>query len=157
MDPTQWGAPFPVVFLALFVIVMLRANGTYWLGRFGAAGAHRTGLARLMDSPGYARATQRINTYGAPVVALSFLTIGVQTLVNLAAGATEMPLPRYLPAVAVGSLMWAALYATIGTAGADALARLYTVNPAAAVVLGAALVIALGTYVVLQYRRRTRA
>lgn len=157
MDPTQWEAPFPVVFLVLFVIVMLRANGTYWLGRFGAAGAHRTGLARLMDSPGYARATQRVNTYGAPVVALSFLTIGVQTLVNLAAGASGMPLPRYLPAVAVGSVLWAALYATIGTAGAEALGRLYSVSPAAALAVGMTLVIGVVGYIVVQYRRRTRA
>lgn len=35
------------------------------------------------------------------MVALSFLTVGFQTLVNLAAGAARMPLRRYLPAMVV--------------------------------------------------------
>ena len=86
MDPTGWNLPFPAVVAALFVIVMLRANGTYWLGRLGSAGARRTRLGRLLDSPGYARATERIDRFGPPVVALSFLTIGFQTVANLAAG-----------------------------------------------------------------------
>ena len=28
MDPTQWGVPFPLAVVALFAIVMLRANGS---------------------------------------------------------------------------------------------------------------------------------
>ena len=157
MDPTQWGAPYPVVVAALFVIVMARANGTYWLGRLGAAGAHRTRLASMMDSPGYLRATERINTYGAPVVALSFLTIGVQTLVNLAAGATGMPLARYLPAVTVGSVLWAILYATIGTLGVDLFGRLYEQYPPLAIAVAVLVTGFLVTYIVWQFRRRTRS
>lgn len=157
MDPTQWDAPFPVVASALFVIVMLRANGTYWLGRLGSAGARRTRLARLMDSPGYQRATRRIDAYGAPVVAVSFLTIGFQTLANLAAGATAMKLRHYLPAVTVGSIAWALLYAALGTAGLDAFGRLYSVSPALAI---SVLVLAAGAiagYVVWQVRHRADA
>ncbi len=103
MDPTTWDAPFPIVVAALFVIVMARANATYWVGRLSAAGARRTRVARWMDADGYRRAVDRINRWGAPAVSASFLTIGVQTLVNLAAGGTRMPLIRYLPATIVGS------------------------------------------------------
>ena len=39
MDPTQWNVPFPLIVGALFVIVMVRANATFWLGRLGSAGA----------------------------------------------------------------------------------------------------------------------
>lgn len=157
MDPTAWGAPYPVVVAALFVIVMARANGTYWLGRFGAAGAHRTRLSVLMDSPGYLRATRRINTYGAPVVTLSFLTIGVQTLVNLAAGATGMPLARYLPAVTIGSVIWAIVYATLGTLGVDFLGRLYEQDPPLAIALAVLLMGGLAASVIWQVRRQTRS
>ena len=44
---------------------------------------------------------------GAPIVTISFLTIGFQTLANLAAGATGMKLRHYLPAVTIGGLLWA--------------------------------------------------
>ena len=54
--------------------------------------------------------------WGVLAVPLSFLTIGVQTFVQLSAGVTRMPLRLYLPAVAVGCAMWAAVYATVGLA-----------------------------------------
>ena len=75
-------------------IVMLRANATYWLGRGAEAGAEHTRLRRLLRSPRFARVQAGVARWGAPVVTLSFLTIGIQTLVNLAAGVTKMPLRR---------------------------------------------------------------
>ena len=154
MDPTQWHAPYWVVVLALFVIVQLRANGTYWLGRLAATGAHRTRLARLLDSPAYVTASDRIDRYGPPVVALSFLTIGFQTIANLAAGATSMKLRHYLPAVAVGGTAWALLYATLGTVGFDLLARLWSYSPVLTIAVLAVVVAAIVTYVLVQARRR---
>jgi membrane protein DedA with SNARE-associated domain len=155
MDPTQWNAPFPVIVAALFVIVMFRANATFWVGRLGSAGIRRTRMAKLMDSPGYVGATERIDAYGAPVITLSFLTIGFQTLANLAAGATGMKLRHYLPAVAVGAVIWALLYATLGTVGVDILARLYQYSPPLAIGTFVAAAAAIASYVVWQFRRRT--
>ena len=152
MDPTTWDAPFGVVALGLFVIVMLRANGTFLLGRLAARGAHRTRVARLMDSPGYTRAVVRINRWGAPVVTLSFLTIGFQTLVLLAAGALAMPLRHYVPAVVVGGTVWALLYATVGFVGVEAVLYLWALSPVLALAL-AALVVA-GFAASLVARRR---
>ncbi len=154
MDPTTWNVPFPVVFAALFVIVMLRANGTFWLGRVSAAGARRTRLAGLLESPGYLRAAERIDRFGAPVIALSFLTIGFQTLANLAAGATGMKLRHYLPAVSVGCVLWALLYGTLGTVGVDLFGRLYQSSPPLAIGLLAAVSLAIAGYVVWQLRKR---
>lgn len=140
MDPTTWDAPFWVIALALFAIVMARANGTYWLGRLAARGAHRTRIARLMESPGYTLAVGRINRWGAPVVTVSFLAVGVQTLVLLASGALAMPLRRFLPAVVLGSVLWALVYATVGFVGVEAVGRLWEVSPALTLALGALLV-----------------
>ena len=39
MNPMEWDAPFSVIVAALFVIVMCRANATYWLGVLIARGA----------------------------------------------------------------------------------------------------------------------
>lgn len=156
MDPTQWDVPFPVIVAAMFGIVFLRAGATYWLGRLAAEGAHRTRLAKLMDSPGYQRATCRVNEYGAPVVAVSFLAIGFQTLANLAAGATRMPLARYLPALVVGGVLWALLYSAIGVVGVDLIGRLYAYSPILAISTLVGLVGGYAWFVVRQSRRHVR-
>lgn len=127
--------PFIWAYLALFVIVMLRSNATYWAGRGLAAGSRRTGLQRCLDAPSVSRAETAIARWGAPVVSVSFLTIGVQTAVNLAAGLGRMPLRRYIPATVLGALAWAAIYATIGLAAFDAAIAAAAGSPLALVVL----------------------
>ena len=134
-EPTTWDAPLAVVVLALFVIVMLRANGTYWLGRALAAGARRSRWEKVLESRHYATGARWLNRWGAPAVSLSFLTIGIQTMVNLAAGVAQMPLRRYLPAVIVGCVMWAFLYGTVGFIGWVAVGALWDRSPALTVAL----------------------
>lgn len=143
-DPTSWNAPFAVVVVALFAIVMARANATYWLGRGLAAGAERSRWQRLLTSPHYASGARWLNRWGAPAVSLSFLTVGIQTMVNLAAGVTRMPLRRYLPAVTVGCIIWAFMYGTVGFIGWFAVVRLWERSPALTVAVlaaGAAVVV----------------
>lgn len=112
--------PFIWAFLILFVIVMLRSNATYWAGRGLAAGGRKTKLQKHLDAPAVLRAEKIIARWGAPAVSVSFLTIGVQTAVNTAAGLGRMPLRRYIPATVIGSIAWATIYATIGLAAFDA-------------------------------------
>lgn len=154
MDPTTWQAPFAVVVGALFVIVMLRANATYWLGRAIAAGAGRSKWNRVLDTRAYATGSRWLNRWGAPAVALSFLTVGVQTMVNLSAGVVRMSMRRYLPSVAVGSVIWAFMYGTVGFAGFIAVKRLWELNPVLTV--GAAVVL-VGVVAVVLTRKQTPA
>ncbi|WP_081416457.1 DedA family protein [Arthrobacter castelli] len=148
--------PFGLAVSALFVIVMLRANATYWTGRGIAAGGRRTRLERKLDSPGMRRAEAIIARWGAPAVSLCFLTVGIQTAINATAGIGRMPLRRYLPAVIVGSVLWAVLYATVGLAVLNAWLAAAAGSPAGiavVVVLAAAIV----TAVVISRRRRGAA
>ncbi len=147
------GLPFPLAVGALFVIVLLRAGGTYALGRAARSGASRTRVNHLISSPRFVRAQQLVERWGAPIVVLSFLTVGFQTVANLAAGVAKMPLRRYLPALAVGGLVWALLYATVGLITLAALARLYEISPVGAVLGTLALVAGLAGYVIWQLRR----
>jgi len=147
------GLPFPLAVGALFVIVLLRAGGTYALGRAARSGASKTRVQHLIDSPRFARAQELIERWGAPVVVLSFLTVGFQTVANLAAGVARMPMRRYLPALVIGGLIWAVLYAPVGLITLAALAHLYETSPVGAVLGGLALVAGLTGYVVWQVRR----
>lgn len=147
--------PFIWAYLMLFVVVMLRSNATYWAGRGVAAGGRRSRMQKYLDSPAVLRAEKAIARWGAPAVSVSFLTIGVQTAVNLAAGVGRMPLRRYVPATVVGALAWAAIYATVGLAAFDAAVAAAAGSPLALVSLlllaGAA---ALGIHLIRVSRRR---
>lgn len=163
MDPSTWNLPFPAVTGILFVIVMLRANATYWLGRGARSGASRVGhnpdsrTARLINSKGYGRAERLINRWGAPVVTFSFLTVGFQTMVNFCAGVSRMSLRVYLLAVTLGSVIWALVYATVGIAGFTAFVLLYGRSPALATGLIVVLVAFLAAFIALRVANKRHA
>lgn len=110
------GRSFAVAFAILFLIVLLRAQATYWAGRGAAAGARHTRLRRRLDGARATRTVAALNRWGLPVVTVSFLTIGFQTLVNAMAGFTRMRWGRYTVAMVPGCVAWAAIYATVGFA-----------------------------------------
>src|SRR5690606_4932759 len=107
------------------------------------------------ESTSVQRATELVNRWGAWVVALSFLTVGFQTAANAAAGLTAMPARRYLPALAVGGLAWAIIYATVGLVAVAGWFELFLVSPAGAVAVLALLVLLVA--LVLHHRRRMGA
>ena len=134
----------------LYLVILLRAGGTYALGRGARRAADRGRVASFLHSERVERATGVVNRWGAPVVALSFLTVGFQTAINAAAGLTGMPLHRYLPALATGGLAWAVIYATVGLIALAGWFELFLRSPWIAV----AAVLALLTAIVLLVRRR---
>ncbi|MFJ9850530.1 DedA family protein [Streptomyces sp. NPDC101150] len=136
----------------LYVIVLLRAGGTFAVGWLAGAGARRGRLAERISSAKFRRAERAIQRWGAPVVALSFLTVGFQTAANFLAGSMRMPLPRYLPALFVGGAGWALVYATVGIGALDLLAKLFAEKTVLGVAAVTALLLVVGG--VLVYRRR---
>ncbi|HEY1134040.1 MAG TPA: VTT domain-containing protein [Nocardioides sp.] len=109
--------PVAIAFGLLWLIATLRGGATYGLGRGlrGASGRNER-AARLLARPEVARAESTVRRFGAPAVTLCFLTVGVQTAVNVAAGVLRMPLRRYVPALLAGAAIWATIYVTVGIA-----------------------------------------
>jgi membrane protein DedA with SNARE-associated domain len=151
LDATQ--LPLAQAIAFLFVVAMVRANATYWVGRGVLGGVARTRLSHRLDGPTMRHASRFMARWGVFAVPLSFLTIGVQTAVNATAGLTRVPLSRYLPAVTVGALIWAVVYATVGLAAFYAAVALAIRSPWAAAVLGVG---AVGLAGWLLWRRATR-
>jgi membrane protein DedA with SNARE-associated domain len=116
VDEIVGGWPYWATYAFFVVVALLRSNATYWVGRGLRAGGERSRLSERLERPLMRRAERLVGRYGPVAVALCFLTIGVQTAVNLTAGALRMPLRRFVPATVVGSLLWAALYTTAGFA-----------------------------------------
>lgn len=106
--------------LTLFLIAVARGGATYAVGRGLRHGASHSRLRERLTGPTVARYERLIGRYGAPVVAVAFLTVGVQTLVLATAGIMRMPLRRFIPGLLVGALFWATIYTTIGFAVIEA-------------------------------------
>ncbi|MFI8369451.1 DedA family protein [Streptomyces sp. NPDC085466] len=139
----------------LYVIVLLRAGGTFAVGWLAGAGARRSRFAERISSAKFQRVESAIQRWGAPVVAVSFLTVGFQTAANFLAGTMRMPLSRYLPALFVGGAAWALIYATVGIGALAALGALFARHTALGVA-GVA-VLLLGACGLVAYRRRRAA
>ncbi|MDV5143956.1 VTT domain-containing protein [Streptomyces sp. SBC-4] len=137
---------------ALYVIILLRAGGTFAVGWLAGAGARRSRFAERISSAKFMRAERAIQRWGAPVVAVSFLTVGFQTAANFLAGSMRMPLPRYLPALFLGGAAWALIYATAGLSVLAVLGRLFAEQTALGV--SAVAVLVLGVCGVVVYRKR---
>lgn len=149
MNPLDWSLPIAVTWLILFGIILARAGGTYLLGRLARKGMQRIDrVERIMSGPRYRRAEAMIERFGAPVVAVSFLTVGLQTVVNLAAGTTGMSARRYVPALILGGSLWALIYSTVGLIGFRALAMAYAAAPGLTVGLGVFFVLAIAGLVI---------
>ena len=158
MNPLDWSFPIAVTWLIMFGIIICRAGGTCLLGRLARKGIRRFDrIEKIMSGSKYRRAEDTIDRFGAPVVALSFLTVGLQTVVNLAAGTTGMRYRRYVPALAVGGSLWALIYSTVGFLGFKAVAKAYQAEPGLTVGLALVFVVAIIGLVIGLRKDRTPA
>ena len=109
--------PIEVALAFMWVVGIVRTSTVYALGALAAEGGARLDrIRKAMDSPLYRKARRLINRWGVIAVPLCFLTVGLQTAVIITTGFTKMPLRRWVPAMLVGTFMWACIYTTIGFA-----------------------------------------
>ena len=109
--------PIEVALAFMWVVGTVRTSIVYALGALAAEGGARLDrIRKAMDSPLYRKARRLINRWGVIAVPLCFLTVGLQTAVIITTGFTKMPLRRWVPAMLVGTFMWACIYTTIGFA-----------------------------------------
>ncbi|SDD10258.1 membrane protein DedA, SNARE-associated domain [Sanguibacter gelidistatuariae] len=165
--PDLDGAPFVAIFCFFFAIVIVRTQATYWLARLvaaqtvGRSAPKNRVLARAQawsQSPSAARGNTALNRWGVLAVPLSFFTVGFKSVVNAAAGLTQMPFRRYLPAMLLGCMIHATIYATVGWAAWEVALAAAAGSPWGIAVL-AALLLATAALITLARRRsaRTRA
>lgn len=109
--------PIEVALLFMWIVGIVRTCLVYWVAALAAKGSARLHRIReAMERPLYRKARAFINRWGVIAVPLCFLTVGFQTAVIVTTGFTRMPLRRWIPAMLMGTLMWAAIYTTIGFA-----------------------------------------
>lgn len=148
-NPMTWDGPWIWVWLALYFIVFCRAGGTYLVGRAVRNGVARVGsIQRVLGSASYLRAERVLDRWGPPAVAVSFLTIGFQTAINLASGVIRMRWYRYLPALLIGCALWATIYTTIGSVSIAAVGLAYNRWPLPTIIITIGLIISLVGWII---------
>ena len=151
------------LFVFLFVVVLLRAQATYWLARGAASGAvlatGRQGflgaMARWFDGPVPRKGPAMLDKWGIIIIPLCFLTVGIQTAVNAGAGLVRMRWSTYTIAMIPGCVLWALLYG-LGTLAVFA-AAIRAVAGSPWGWAGLALIIALIGAKIVWGRRKRRA
>ncbi|MCS6568756.1 VTT domain-containing protein [Curtobacterium flaccumfaciens pv. flaccumfaciens] len=150
------GLPFRWLVLALFVIVFCRAQATYWVARLAVTGASRSRWGGWLRSPAVRRGSALLDRWGLPVVTVSFVVVGLQTVMNAAAGLARVAWWRYTIAMVPGCVAWAFLYATVGLAVFWAVVAALAGSPwGIAALVG--LVVVAGVALTVLRRRRDRS
>ena len=135
--------PIEVALAIMWGVGIVRTSIVYGLGVLPAEGGSRFDrIRKAMDSPLYRKARAFINRWGVIAVPLCFLTVGLQTAVIITTGFTKMPLRRWVPAMLVGTFIWACIYTTIGFAILAALGLEPWMFPVALAIVITVLVIA---------------
>jgi len=158
--------PWWWLFCFLLAVVFLRAQATYWLGRWLRNGLsprpdadeapvagpseRRARWAARFSGPAWERAQRFLDRWGFVGVPLSFLTVGFQTMVNAAAGFGRMRWDLYTLAMIPGCAAWAAIYSVAGFS----LVAAWNASPIAVIAVLAGVVVVAGALSLLRRRRR---
>lgn len=113
----NWVASLPLwqATLFLFIVVFFRAQMTFALGKLIHMGILKTKWGKKTEKSEENRAGMlALQKYGWPVIPLSFLTVGFQTVVQLAAGMLDWKWSKYTLVALPGYLAWGFVYAAGG-------------------------------------------
>ena len=115
----DWVASLPLwqATIFLFVVVFFRAQLTFWLGKFMRKGLIKSKFGKSGQNAEEKRAgIAALEKYGWPIIPLSFLTVGFQSVVQLGAGFLDWNWLKYTLAALPGYLAWGFIYAFGGLA-----------------------------------------
>ncbi len=149
-------------YLFLFMVVALRSTAMYGVGRYGhylamkakkPTGGFRLRIWNWVHADNTVNGMELLRRRGWIAIPLCFLTVGVQSVITVSAGAIGMSVPAWIATAFAGWLAWAAIYSTIGFAMWGTAVSAAAGSPVGIAVIVTA-VAALVVYVVLVRPRR---
>ncbi|MFF5262705.1 DedA family protein [Actinomadura viridis] len=154
MRDTFWGMPLWLGVAAAVLIIFVRGQVYYWIGRglgerlYTSRPVRRIGVERVRKVEGLVARRGAVAVFGAHWVA------GLRHAIPICAGAARMPLPRYVAASALGSALWTPPWVVGGYAVVWGWLEVFGRSPVAAGALAAAVVAVIAALVLLRRRRR---
>lgn len=115
--------PFPLLVIFLIVVVSCRSQATYWVARLITSGVIKSStksnsrilqrVTKWLEGASVQHGVDLVDRWGLIAIPLSFLTIGVQTIIHTGAGVVKLNWGLYTLAAIPGYIAWAFLYATV--------------------------------------------
>jgi membrane protein DedA with SNARE-associated domain len=149
-----WGMPLWLGVAVAVLIIFVRGQAYYWIGRglgeriYTSRAGRRIGEERLRKVQALVARRGALAVFGAHWVA------GLRHAIPICAGAMRMPLPRYLVASALGSLLWTPPWVVGGYAVVWGWLEIFGRSPVALAALVVAVIAATAVLIVLRGRRR---
>jgi membrane protein DedA with SNARE-associated domain len=157
MRDTFWGMPLWLGVLVAVLIIFVRGQVYYWIGRALGERIYTSRLGRRIGEGRLRRVERLVARRGALAVFGAHWVAGLRHAIPVCAGAMRMPLPRYLAASALGSLLWTPPWVVGGYAVVWGWLEIFGRSPVAVAALVAAVCALVGAFVVLRRRRRLAA
>lgn len=129
----------------------------YAIGRRFGPALRDTKLIQKYGADGWDKATGILRRRGAWAVFFARFLPVVRTLTPAAAGTSQLPYRKFLPAVLAGAACWAALHITLGAALGEAAERVEGAMGIGGGVLIGGIVVAVVVMVLVRKRRKARA
>jgi membrane-associated protein len=149
---------FPKGLLLWLVVTVCAGIGDsigYAIGRRFGPSLRETKLIQKYGVDGWDKATGILRKRGAWAVFFARFLPVVRTLTPAAAGTSQLPYRKFLPAVVAGAACWAALHITLGAMLGEAAERVESaMGVGGAVVIGG---LALAVVVMIVVRKRKKA
>ncbi|GAA2459382.1 hypothetical protein GCM10010191_94520 [Actinomadura vinacea] len=154
MRDTFWGMPLWLGLLVAVLIIFVRGQVYYWIGRGLGERIYTSRAGRRIGAERLRKVERLVARRGAVAVFGAHWVAGLRHAIPICAGAMRMPLPRYLAASALGSLLWTPPWVVGGYAVVWGWLEIFGRSPGAAAALVAALGALIAGLVVVRRRRR---
>ncbi|MEU6034737.1 DedA family protein [Actinomadura sp. NPDC047616] len=148
------GMPLWLAVIASVLIIFVRGQAYYWIGRGVGPRVYASRVGRRVGEHHLRRVEGLVSRRGALAVFAAHWVAGLRHAIPICAGVTRMPMPRYLVASALGSLLWTPPWVVGGYAVVWGWLEVFGRSPLAAAGLAAVLAVAVGALVAVRRRRR---
>lgn len=150
---------FPKGLLLWLIVTVCAGIGDsigYAIGRRFGPGLRETKLIRKYGVDGWDKATGILRKRGAWAVFFARFLPVVRTLTPAAAGTSQLPYRKFLPAVLAGAACWSALHISLGAALGEAAERVESAMGIGGAVIIGALALAVVVMIVVRKRRKAK-
>lgn len=153
--------PFWLLFTVLALGAMSRGQLMYWIGRVATEqtlrrthpeGGWQARAHRWLSAGGADAGIVVIRRWGLIAIPFSYVTIGLQSMIQGGAGVLRITWWKYTLAQIPGALAWGAIYASFGFFAWSLIGQAAAGNPAAAIGLAVLAVLLIGGLVLVRRR-----
>ncbi|MFI0445738.1 DedA family protein [Actinomadura sp. 6N118] len=155
MPKDLFGLPLWAALVAAILIIFVRGQAYYWIGRGLGAKIYTSRLGRRVGEERLRKVEALVARRGALAVFAAHWVAGLRHAIPICAGGMRMPLPRYLLATVLGSILWTSMVMLGGYALIWGWLEIAARSPLIAAAAGVAALALLVAY--LAYRRHRAA